>query len=265
MRGLLTATDYPSLEIAIVDNDSDEADAVALLRELAQRGGIRIISHPGVFNFSAINNHAAAETDGAILTFLNNDTEIIHPDWLREMVSRAVQPDVGAVGAKLYYPDGTIQHAGIVTGLGADRIAGHPYLGAPRDSTGSFGDLLLAREASAVTAACMTVRRQVFVEAGGFDQIHLPVSYNDVDFCLRLRERGYRNIVTPFAELTHRESASRGGGDRRDDREQQRREIDHMRRRWGDVLLRDPYFSPNFSLDSAVPNFARPPRVEYPW
>src|SRR5205085_11419485 len=129
--------------------------------------------------------------------------------------------------------------AGIVIGLGADRIAGHAYAEAPRDSTGSFGDLLLAREVSAVTAACMVIRRTVFLEAGGFDEINLPVSYNDVDLCLRLRERGYRNIVTPFAELTHWEAASRG----RDDPEQHARlrgEIAYLRRRWGDVLWRDP-------------------------
>ena len=259
--GLLNATDYPSLEIAIVDNDSDDVATLALLRELAQRPGIRTIPHPGTFNFAGINNHAVSATDGVILTFLNNDIEITHADWLREMVSRAVQHDVGAVGAKLYYPDGKIQHAGIVTGLGADRIAGHTYTEAPRDLTGSFGDLLLAREVSAVTAACMVVRRSVFLEAGGFDEVNLPVGYNDVDFCLRLRDRGYRNIVTPFAELTHWESASRG----RDDSGQPARmrdEIAYMRGRWGDTLMRDPYFSPNFSLDSrAVPGFrGRPPQ-----
>jgi GT2 family glycosyltransferase len=262
--GLLGVTDYPSLDIAIVDNDSDEPETLALLRELAQRPRLRIIPHPGAFNFAAINNRAVAATEGEILAFLNNDIEITQVDWLREMVSRAVQPDAGAVGAKLYYPDGKIQHAGIVTGLGADGVAGHVYTEAPRDLTGSFGDLLLAREVSAVTAACMVVRRAVFVEVGGFDETNLPVSYNDVDFCLRLRERGYRNIVTPFAELTHWESASRG----RDDPApgaRVRDEIAYMRHRWGDALMRDPYFSPNFSLNSAVPDFARPPRVSRPW
>ncbi len=265
VEGLVDATDYPALEIAIVDNDSDQPETLALLRDLAKRPGIRVIPHPGPFNFSAINNHAVAATDGAILAFLNNDIEVTHPDWLREMVSRAMQPDVGAVGAKLYFPDGTIQHAGIVTGLGRDRIAGHPYGAAPRGLIGSFGDLLLAREVSAVTAACMVVRRDVFAKVGGFDQVNLPVSYNDVDFCLRLRERGYRNIVTPFAELTHRESASRGADAAPEARARLQGEIAHMRRRWGDALLRDPYFNANLSLDSAVPDFARPSRVARPW
>jgi GT2 family glycosyltransferase len=262
---LLTRTEYPSLEIVIVDNDSDDPQAVALLGQLAKRPGIRIIAHPGPFNFSAINNHAVAETDAAVLALLNNDVEITHPDWLREMVARALQPDVGAVGAKLFYPNGTIQHAGIVTGLGGDRIAGHPYTEAPRDTAGSFGDLLLAREVSAVTAACMVIRRSVFVEVGGFDEANLPVAYNDVDLCLRLRERGYRNILTPFAELVHRQSASRGTDDLPAQRDRLRGEMDYMRRRWGDALLHDPYFGPNFSLDSAVPDFARPPRVSKPW
>ncbi len=262
---LLDATDYPALQIAIVDNDSDEPETLALLRELARRPGVRVIPHPGPFNFAAINNHAVAATDGAILAFLNNDIEVTRPDWLREMVSRAVQPGVGAVGAKLYYPDGRIQHAGIVTGLGPDRIAGHVHNAAPHAASGSFGDLMLARDVSAVTAACMVVRRELFVEAGGFDEVNLAISYNDVDFCLRLRELGYRNIITPFAELIHYESASRGADDRAEARARVQGEIAYMRRRWGDALLRDPYFSPNFSLDSAVPDFARPPRIVYPW
>jgi GT2 family glycosyltransferase len=263
--GLLGATDYPALEVVVVDNGSDEPQALALLGDLAKRPGVRIIPYPGAFNFAAINNHAVAATDAPVLAFLNNDIEITQPEWLREMVSRALQPDIGAVGAKLFYPDGTIQHAGVVTGLGADRIAGHPYHKAPRDSAGSFGDLLLAREVSAVTAACLVIRRSVFVEAGGFDEANLAVSYNDVDLCLRLRERAYRNIVTPFAELTHHESASRGADHQPAQRERVRGEIAYMRRRWGDALLCDPYFNPNFSLDEAVPDFARPPRVARPW
>lgn len=263
--GLINRTDYPSLEIVIVDNGSDDPQTLALLGELAKRPAIRIIPYPGPFNFSAINNRAVAASDGLVLALLNNDIEIMHPEWLREMVARALQPDVGAVGAKLLYPTGTIQHVGVVTGLGADRIAGHPYTEAPRDTGGSFGDLLLAREVSAVTAACMVVRRSVFVEAGGFDEANLPVAYNDVDLCLRLRERGYRNILTPFAELVHRGSASRGTDDTPAQRDRLRGEIDYMRRRWGDTLLHDPYFSANFSLDSAVPDFARPPRLSKPW
>jgi glycosyltransferase involved in cell wall biosynthesis len=262
---LLDLTDYPSLEVVIVDNDSDDPQTLALLGELAKRPGIRIVPHPGAFNYAAINNRAVAATEAPVLALLNNDVEITHPEWLREMVARALQPDVAAVGAKLFYPSGTIQHAGVVLGLGVDRIAGHPYADAPRDTAGSFGDILLAREVSAVTAACMVIRRSVFAEVGGFDEANLAVAYNDVDLCLRLRERGYRNIVTPFAEMMHRGSASRGADKTEAQRERLRGEIDYMRQRWGDALLHDPYFSPNFSLDQAVPDFARPPRVSKPW
>jgi GT2 family glycosyltransferase len=265
VRSVLAATDYPALDVTVVDNDSDDPAAMALFAEFAKDARVRVVPYPGAFNFAAINNFAVGQTDGAILAFLNNDIEITRADWLGEMVSRALQPDVGAVGAKLYYPDGTIQHAGVVTGLGADRIAGHPYYQAPHHSMGSFGDLLLAREVSAVTGACLVVRRSVFLEVGGLDQANLAVSYNDVDFCLRLRERGYRNIITPFAEIVHLESASRGADDLPENRERSRREIAYMRHRWADVLARDPYFNSNFSLDSAVPDFATPPRVSYPW
>jgi GT2 family glycosyltransferase len=263
--GVLALTDYPSFEIVVVDNDSREPQALALFDELAKRPRVRVVSHPGAFNFAAINNHAVAETDGAVLAFLNSDVEVTQPGWLCEMVARALQADVGAVGAKLFYPDGTIQHAGVVTGLGGDRIAGHPYMGASRELTGSFGDLVLAREVSAVTAACMVIRRSVFVEVGGFDQVNLAVAYNDVDLCLRLRERGYHNVVTPFAEMVHHESAERGADVLPPQRERLFGEMEHMRRRWGDALLHDPYFNPNFSLDSAVPDFARPPRAVKPW
>jgi glycosyltransferase involved in cell wall biosynthesis len=265
VQGVLSKTDYPALEVTIVDNGSDDAEATALLAELAKLPRVRVISYPGSVNVAAINNHAVGRSDGDILAFLDNDIEVTHRDWLREMVSRAARPEIGAVGAKLHLPNGAIQHAGIVTGLGADRVAGHAYLQAPRSSPGTYGDLFLAREVSAVTGACMVLRRSVFLEVGGLDDVNLAVSFNDVDLCLRLRERGYTNIVTPFAELMHHDSASRGADVSPDKRARFLREADYMRRRWGDVLLRDPYFSPNYSLDFQVPHFARPPRVSYPW
>ena len=161
------------------------------------------------------------------------------------MVPRPVQPDGGAVGAKLFYPNGAIQHAGIVTGLGDDRIAGHPYVEAPRDTAGSFGDLLLAREVSAVTAACMVMRRSVFAEAGGFDAANLPVAYNDVDLCLRLRRLGRRNLYTPRAVVRHDEGATRGDHYDRLDRAL-------LLDAWGETIARgDPYYSPWLSLEGA--------------
>jgi glycosyltransferase involved in cell wall biosynthesis len=265
VQGVLTKTDYPSLDVTIVDNDSDDAETMTLFAELAKHPLVRVVCYPGAFNFAAINNFAVGQTDGAILAFLNNDIEITQPDWLREMVSHAAQPDVGAVGAKLCYPNGTIQHAGIVTGMGSDRIAGHLYFQAPPDYIGPFGQLLLAREVSAVTCACMIVRRNVFLEVGGLDEAHLAVAYNDVDFCLRLHARGYRNIITPFAELIHHESATRGSDHLPAKRERFLEEVGYMKQRWGDLLLNDPFFSPNLSLDFPLPELARPPRVNRPW
>lgn len=265
VEGVLGATDYPSLDVTVVGHAEDGADAAARLAELAKRPGVRVIPRAGARNFAAMINHAVDQADGAVLALLDGDIEITRADWLREMVSRAVQPDVGAVGAKLYDPDGRIVHAGIVTGLGAERIAASAYRLAPRKATGSYGDLLLAREVTAVTAACMAVRRSVFLEIGGFDQVNLPATYHDVDFCLRLRERGYRNILTPFAELVAHDPAPPGADVSTADRERVAREADDMRQRWGGALPHDPYFSPNFSLDTAVPDFARPPRVSYPW
>jgi glycosyltransferase involved in cell wall biosynthesis len=265
IEGVLTATDYPSLDVTIVDNDSDDAETTKLFAELLKRPRVRVVPYRGAFNFAAINNFAVGQTDGAILTFLNSDIEIRQSDWLREMVSHAAQPEVGAVGAKLYYPNGNIQHAGIVTGLGIDRVAGHFCFRAPRSYAGPFGQLLLAREVSAVTGACMVVRRSVFLEAGGLDQVHLAVAYNDVDFCLRLRRLGYKNIFTPFAELVHHESATRGSDLSPQKRERFLKEVEYMKQQWADVLLCDPYFNPNLSLDSALPDLARPPRLSHPW
>lgn len=262
--GLLKETDYPLLDVTIVDNRSDDVRTKSLLEEVTARDHrVRVIRYPGLFNYSAINNMAVEQTDGEILAFINNDIEIVQPDWLSEMVHRAMRPEVGAVGAKLNFPNGTIQHAGVVLGLGGP--AGHLYYNAPRGYTGPFGEALLAREVTAVTAACMVVRKSVFLENGGFDEKNLPVAYNDVDFCLRLRTRGYKNVITPFAELTHHESATRGSDHTPQHKERVVSEIAYMWKRWGEFLENDPYFNPNFSLSSALPALAMPPRISRPW
>jgi GT2 family glycosyltransferase len=207
-----------------------------------------------------INNRAAREARGELLAFLNNDIEVIEGGWLQEMASQALRPEVGAVGAKLFFPDGTIQHAGIILGLGEDRVAGTPHRGLPRDSPGYCGRALALQDFSAVTAACMVLRKQVFDEAGGFDEANLPVSYNDVDLCLRLRERGYRVLWTPYAELFHKESATRGSDRSPENRSRFASEVAYMRKRWGALLDMDPYFNPNLSLDSDAFLLANPPR-----
>ena len=263
VNGLLRNTDYPSLEIAIVDHDSDDMATKILLAKFAKDFRVRILRYAGLFNFSAINNFAVANTDGDVLAFLNNDIEIMHPDWLREMVSQVMRPGIGAVGAKLYYPDGNIQHAGVIVGIGG--VAGHQYCHMPHDFAGPNGETILVRELSAVTGACMLVRRSAFIEAGGFDPINLPVAFNDIDFCLRLREHGYRNIFTPFAELIHHESASRGVEVTPEKQERFRRECEYMMGRWGDTLQRDPYFNPNRSLKATNVDLAEPPRISRPW
>jgi GT2 family glycosyltransferase len=258
--GVLGETRYPALDVIIADNGSDGTETLALFEELGDDARVSILPLPGPFNFSRLNNEAVKKARGEVLAFLNNDVSIIDPGWLTEMVSRAVQPGVGAVGAKLYYPSGRIQHAGVVLGSGG--VARHWFAHAPRDLPGPMGELLLARDVSAVTAACMVVRRIVFDEVGGFDAEHLAVDFNDVDLCLRLRERGYRVVWTPFAEVMHHESASRRTDAEASNRPSRKIEADYMRSRWRDVLGRDPFFSPNLSPDGT---FAMPPRVKRPW
>jgi GT2 family glycosyltransferase len=234
-----------------------------LLEEIANDPRVRILRYSGPFNFSAINNYAAENTNGEILAFLNNDIEITHPEWLQEMVSQAIRPKIGAVGAKLYYPNGDIQHTGVVIGMGG--VAGHQYCHMPHNYTGPNGETILVRELSAVTGACLVVKRSVFVESGRFDEINLPVAFNDIDFCLRLRENGYRNIFTPFAELIHHESASRGSDFVPERRKKFIEECNYMIARWGDTMQNDPFFNPNYSLQLGAMNFAEPPRVTRPW
>jgi GT2 family glycosyltransferase len=248
----------------IVDNGSVQAATADYLTSIAADPRVRVIRDDRPFNFSALNNTAARAARGEILGFVNNDVEVIGPDWLEEMVSRLCQPDVAAVGAKLLYGNGTVQHAGVALGIGG--VAGHTGKGLHRLEPGYFGELQLARSVSAVTAACMLVKRAAFEAAGGFDEADLAVAFNDVDLCLRLRQAGLRIVWTPYAELYHRESASRGS-DAVLVSKRQRFLKEHalMRRRWRDVLDRDPYYNPNLSLATERLAIAFPPRVRPPW
>jgi GT2 family glycosyltransferase len=259
LMGLLEQTEYRALDVLIVDNGSDEPEAQALLRQLAVDPRVRVLPAPGPFNFSALNNRAAAEARGDVLLLLNNDISVIHPDWMREMVSYAIQPTVGAVGAKLLYPDDRIQHGGVLLGMGG--VAGHQYLLWPRDDTGYFGQLALARDVGAVTAACLMVRRSVYQEVGGLNDRDLAVAFNDVDFCMRVEDRGYRNVWTPFAELYHHESASRGSDRSGEKAMRFRRETEYMERHWGARLYNDRYWNPNLALDAPGPALSFPPRM----
>jgi GT2 family glycosyltransferase len=265
VEGVLNRTDYANIELLIVDNDSTEAATLALFDRFV--GGdkrVRVLHHPGRFNYSALNNAAAREANGEILLLLNNDIDVIESGWLREMISHALRPDVGIVGAKLLYANERIQHAGVVLGPGGNMH--HLYCLANKDDTGYFGQLALARTLSAVTGACAAIRRSVFWEVGGLADTNLAVAFNDIDLCLRLGDHGYRVVWTPFAELFHLESASRGPDNSPAKQALFTREWQYMRRTWGSLLESgDPFHNPNLLFAGGQIEIPSSPRREKPW
>lgn len=234
-------TTYDPYEIIVIDNGSVETETLAYLASLAARPRLRVLRDDRPFNYSALCNNGAAHAAGAIIGLINNDIEVISPDWLDEMVSWAVDPAVGCVGAKLYYPNDTIQHAGVVLRI-AD-VATHAHINQPRSTLGDFGRAVVVGNYSAVTGACLVVRTSVFGEVGGFDE-NLPVALNDVDFCLRVRAAGYSNVWTPHAELYHHESLSRGKDASPEQRNRLLREVRYMRKTWRAVIEHDPFYTP---------------------
>lgn len=261
--GVLSRTDYPAIELLIVDNGSIEPKTQALFEELAADPRVRVIPDPSPFNYSRLNNLAAREAKGEVLVLLNNDIDVIGPGWLRELVGQALRPDVGAVGARLLFGDGRVQHAGIALGVSGVGSYYHPYVA--REARGYRDALVLVREVAAVTGACLALRREVYERVGGLEEAHLAVAFNDVDLCLRIREAGLRVIVTPFAELHHYESATRGPDRSAEHRERYAKEIAYMQERWGRTLEADPFYNPNFSLRSGGFKLASPPRGKKPW
>ncbi|MCR6663417.1 MAG: glycosyltransferase family 2 protein [Luteimonas sp.] len=264
VSSIVERTTYPDYEIVIVDNQSSQADALRYLDEVRSDQRIKVLKYDAPFNFSAINNAAVDAATGSIVCLLNNDIEVISPGWLEEMAGHASRPDIGAVGAMLYYPNDLIQHGGVLLGIGG--VANHAFCGEPRGYGGHGGRALVAQNVSAVTAACLMVRREVYLQVGGMDE-RLAVAFNDVDFCLRVREQGYRNLWTPHAELYHHESASRGAEDNPEKVARFAREVAFMQDRWGHVLQDDPAYNPNLTLAFAMRSFdlAWPPRVHWPW
>ncbi|MCF3652114.1 glycosyltransferase [Synoicihabitans lomoniglobus] len=260
LRGI---TAYPAIEVIVVNHQSDDPTILKYFTAL-QAEGVRVIDYEGVFNFSALNNFAAQHARGAVLAFLNNDLEVIDSAWLTEMVAQACRPGVGAVGAMLYYPNDTVQHAGVILGIGglngSPSVAGHAFKDAQRGTDGQRNRLRLVQNYSAVTAACLVIRRAVFEEVGGFDADKLAVAFNDIDFCLRVRAAGYWNVWTPFAELYHHESASRGVEDSPDKLDRFAGEIAVMRQRWARTLDRDPAYNPNLTGLYEDFTLATPPR-----
>jgi GT2 family glycosyltransferase len=248
-RGLMETTDYPSLNVVIVDNGSTDPKALAMLAKLRADPRFHVLERPGPFNYAAMSNDGAAHTKAPMLLFLNNDIEMLEPGWLKAMVRWAVRPEIGVVGAKLLFPNRIIQHAGVVLGMGG--IAGHVYRRSPENETGYLRQLETPREATAVTAACITVERSKFDAAGGFDAKNLPVDLNDMDLCLRVAERGWTNLCTPEAVLTHVQSASRGM--ERDPFDQYRKERGYFIGRWSEVIRDDAYFHPGLSLFTQQP------------
>ena len=265
LQSILEKTTYPAFDILLLDNGSTEAAAIAYLEELAREPRLRIVRCDEEFNFGRLNNLAVSHTTSEFVALLNNDLTVITPDWLQEMVSQGMQPGVGAVGARLLFPDNRIQHAGVILGAGGGGVADHAHKGLPRDNHGYFARALLAQELSAVTAACMLVRRKVYLEVNGFEEEHLKVAFNDVDFCLRLKRHGYRVIYTPYAEFYHHESASRGLEDNIEKHRRFNAEVDYIKRTWGEALAIDPFYNPNLRLDENLFTLAFPPRVDEPW
>lgn len=263
IEGLLHRTDYENLEIVVVDNGSRELDAVEALDEFRRRSDTIVIDAPGPFNFSRLVNLGVTSSSGEICLLLNNDVSVLEPDWLNEMVSYAVLPRVGAVGAKLYYGNDTVQHGGII--LGVNGVAGHAHRFFEREARGYQDRLLLVQGVSAVTGACMATRREVFHSVGGFNERDLAVSYNDVEFCLRVRQAGYDVVWTPYAELYHYESRSRRQYTTPAEADRAYAERSYMLRNWGDSLKRDPYYNPNLSLESGSFALAEETRAGKPW
>ena len=248
VNSIRAKTAYGSYEILVVDNGSVEDDTFKLFESWVGDGRVRVIRDDGSFNYPRLNNRAAAEARGALLGLVNNDVEVRDGSWLDEMVGLALQPGVGCVGAKLWYPDGRLQHGGVVVGVAG--AAGHRHKRAARGARGQLDALATVNEVSAVTAACLVVKKSVYDEVGGMDEARFAVAYNDVDLCLKVAESGYRNLWTPFAELVHHESVSRGRDLGPRTAKRFSLETEQLKLRWGHRLLDDPYYSPNLTLDA---------------
>jgi glycosyltransferase involved in cell wall biosynthesis len=259
VESILIKTVYPNYEIVIVDNGSDDPKTIEYFRRIKLDPRVRILCDDRLFNYSALNNAAAREARGELLGLINNDLEVISPEWLSEMVSHALRPEVGAVGACLWYPNNTLQHGGVVLGVGG--VAGHAHKHLARYQYGYFGRASLIQSFSAVSAACLVIRKSVYDEVGGFNETDLRVAFNDVDFCLRVRKKGYRNLWTPYAELYHHESASRGHDNTPEKRKRFAQEVAYMKQEWGSLLQKDPAYSPNLTLDREDFSLAWPPRM----
>ena len=254
LNSILYKTRYRNFRIILVDNQSVEKSTHNYLAGLRNNSKIKILNYPHPFNFAAINNWAVKQIGDPLVLFLNNDTAALDGEWLSAMMEHIHRPEVGAVGAKLLYPNGTIQHAGVVLGVGKFKdkpfgVAGHSHKYFPRRSNGYFEQINVIRDYSAVTAACLLTKRDLFLKVGGFDEKNFAVAWNDIDFCLRLRAKKYLIVYTPYAQLYHYESISRGQDQIGERMKRFHAETDLMYKRWSKELSKDPYYNPNLSLE----------------
>ncbi len=261
VAGLLGRTDYADLEVLIADNGSRTADALDLLRSLARDRRVRVERIEAAFNWSALNNGLARAASGDILVLMNDDVSVLAPDWLAEIVREISRPEVGIVGARLLYPDGTLQHGGMVLSALA---ATHVLRSAQAEQPGYLGQLVLARDLSAVTGACLAIRREVFEGVGGIDE-GFDLTCNDVDLCLRARQAGWRVVWTPHAVLQHVDGGTRGHDRTPEQLARFWHDLGRLHERWGDAMDADPFLNANLRATDHDIVLASPPRRETPW
>lgn len=264
IHGLLDKTSYRNIEVIIVDNGSVEEATLDFLEAITSKDErVSVLTRPTEFNFSALNNDAVEHARGEYIGLINNDIAVIEPGWLDEMLGVLIEDDVGIVGAKLLYENDTIQHAGVIVGIGG--VAGHGFRHLPRYSRGYDDRLLYTHELSCVTAACLLTKKSIYQSVGGLNAENLRVAFNDVDYCLKVREQGYKVVWTPHAELYHLESASRGSDMARENIDRWNAEYNYMRDKWRNVLRYDPYYNPNLTITDEDFSYAHPPRLQHPW
>ena len=260
---VLSKSSYPNYELLIIDNQSVEPQTLAYFKTLTTHSKVKVVPYKQPFNFSAINNYAVEQAQGEVICLLNNDTEVITADWMEEMLGHLLQAEVGCVGAKLLFADGRVQHAGDTVGPGG--CADHLHSKLERDEPGYMDRAILAQDLSAVTAACLMTHRELYISLGGLDEKNLAVAFNDVDYCLRVREAGKRVVFTPYAELYHHESMSRGKDDNPEKISRSKREADYIRQRWKHLMHHDPFYNPNLSYSRADFSLSHAPLVNKPW
>jgi O-antigen biosynthesis protein len=261
LASLFAKTHYPNFDVVVVDNGSDTPEALACLAEWNRHERVRVLRDNSVFNYAALNNHAASVAQGDWVALLNDDIEVIDADWLNEMVSQAVRPDVGVVGARLLYPNGTLQHGGVFL---VGTLSWHAHRHLDQAEPGYAGRAQLVQNLSCLTAACIVVKKDIYQQVGGLDATHFTVGWNDTDFCLKVQKAGYRNLWTPFATLIHHESATRGQDQTPEKQARAEREWRRMQACWGDQMHHDPAYNDNLSCGYEDFSLAWPPRG-WPW